>query len=54
MTIKELYEWAKENKSENLPVSARYWNIFNEGYSFEKIHLSDLEADSTEIIIYID
>ena len=54
MTIKELYEWAKENKSENLPVSARYWNIFNEEYSFEEINSSDLEADSTEIIICID
>mgnify|MGYP003446930000 CR=1 len=54
MTIKELYEWAKENKGENLPVSVRYWNILNEEYSFEEIHLSDLEADSTEIIICID
>ena len=54
MTIKELYEWAKENKSENLPVSVRYWNILNEEDSFEEIHLSDLKADNTEVIICID
>lgn len=54
MTIKELYEWAKENKSENLPVSVRYWDIFNEGYSIEEIHLSDVETDNITIIIYID
>lgn len=54
MTIKKLYEWAKENKSENLPVSARYWDIFNDGYSIDKIHLSNLETDNTEVIIYIN
>ena len=54
MTIKELYEWAKENKSENLSVSARYWDIFNDGYSIDKIHLSNLETDNTEVIIYIN
>nr|DAE78114.1 MAG TPA: hypothetical protein [Caudoviricetes sp.] len=53
MTIKELYEWAKENKSEDLPLSVRYWDIFDEGYNIQKIHLSNLDTDNVEMIIQV-
>ena len=47
MTIKELYEWTKENKSENLPISVRYWDN-------EEVNLSVIETDNITVIIYID
>ena len=53
MTIKELYEWAKENKIENLPLSVRYWDVFEEGYSIQKIHLSNLDVDNAGTIIQV-
>ena len=53
MTIRELYEWAKENKIENLPLSVRYWDVFEEGYSIQKIHLSNLDVDNIEMVIQV-
>lgn len=54
MTIKELYEWAKESERENLPLSIEYWNEEHWGYLVKEILLSDIIKDDVMTIIEVD